>query len=278
MQATSERKHFACGNYLLQVLRSVFQPSLLLLCVAGGFRQGGGLVWAYNVKSYFAQYYCSSASVGMYLSWVPLVGGTLGAVCGGLVSDKLVQRRGQVARLWVLVVSQLLACPFLVGAVLLPPDPWAFLCLLPAYIIGEVWIGVCLAVVIELVPARMVAVAVAFFLFIINNIGGALPLLIPSLQAKINLQHTLLVLFPGSYFLAAVLFAIALIVVKCSQCSCCERDSPAQIHDTEDSYLIQVEEPSFSIDERGILESQEALIAVPKPRNTSRNRSYSYYN
>lgn len=232
------------------------------------------MVWAYNVKSYFAQYYCSSASVGVYLSWVPLVGGTLGAVCGGLVSDKLVQRRGQMARLWVLIVSQLIACPFLVGAVLLPPDPWAFLCLLPAYIIGEVWIGVCLAVVIELVPGRVVAAAVATFLFVINNIGGAMPLLIPSLAARIQLRYTLLLLFPGSYFLAAALFAVVLVVRRSSQC--CKMQPRQEIETDENSFLIQVEdEPSFSIDESEILESQETLIAVPK----SRNRSYStaYY-
>lgn len=254
-------------NYLLQVLKCVCKPSLLLLCLAGGVRQGGGLVWAYNVKAYFNQYYCSSESVGTYLSWVPLVGGTLGAVCGGLVSDKLVQRRGQVARLWVLFVSQLLACPFLVGAVLLPPNPWAFLCLLPAYIIGEVWIGVCLAVVIELVPGKLVAVAVAFFLFVINNIGGAMPLLIPSLAAKINLRYTILVLFPGSYFMAAALFALVLLIVKSRECIPARQRSTAP---DEESFLIQVEdEPSFSFSEKEILESQETLIAVP------RNRLYS---
>lgn len=264
MQPRLDSGHIASDNYLFQVLKCVMKPSLLLLCLAGGFRQGGGLVWAYNVKSYFAQYYCSAASVGVYLSWVPLVGGTLGALCGGLVSDKLVQRRGQVARLWVLIISQLLACPFLVGAVLLPPDPWAFLCLLPAYIIGEVWIGVCLAVVIELVPGRIVAAAVAFFLFVINNIGGAMPLLIPLLAARIDLRYTLLVLFPGSYFMAAALFAVALVVVRSSQCYKVQSSWSQDVE--EESFLIQVEEPSFSVDESEILESQETLIAVPRAR------------
>lgn len=244
---------------------------MLILCLAGGIRQGGGLVWAYNVKSYFALYYCSSVSVGTYLSWVPLVGGTLGAVCGGLISDKLVQRRGPTARLWVLIISQLLACPFLVGAVFLPPDPWAFLCLLPAYIIGEVWIGVCLAVVIELVPHRIVAAAVAFFLFVINNIGGSLPLLIPSLEAKINLRYTLLILFPGSYLIAAGLFAVVLVVVNSSKCCTlpCHKNG-TQVLDDEQTYLIQVgDEPSITVEEE-ILGSQEPIIVV----RTKRSRSY----
>lgn len=265
-----EHERVTKDNYLFQVFKCVCKPSLLLLCLAGGVRQGGGLVWAYNVKAYFNQYYCSSESVGTYLSWVPLVGGTLGAVCGGLVSDKLVQKRGQVARLWVLVISQLLACPFLVGAVLLPPAPWAFLCLLPAYVIGEVWIGVCLAVVIELVPGKLLAAAVAFFLFVINNIGGAMPLLIPSLTARISLRYTLLVLFPGSYFLAAALFAVVLAVTRSKQCFHKVPTRPRTATADEESFLIQVEdEPSLSIGESEILESQETLIAVP------RNRLYS---
>lgn len=249
----------------------MLNPSLLLLCFAGGIRQGGGLVWAYNVKFYFAQYYCSSVSVGTYLSWVPLVGGTLGAVCGGFVSDKLVQSKGQIARLWVLVVSQLLACPFIVGAVFLPPDPWAFLCLLPAYIVGEVWIGVCLAVVIELVPRRVLAAAVAFFLFIINNIGGSMPLLIPSLEAKFTLRYALLILFPGSYLLAAALFAVVLVIVRSMEMECCKlkcQEKNRRPVTVEDEYLIQAEGPSFIVEENSseILESQDALIIFPKSR------------
>lgn len=89
-----------------KVLLAYLQPVLLLLCVAGGVRQGGGLVWAYNVKAYFEQYYCGRVNVGEYLSWVPLVGGSLGAVVGGYVSDRLAKSRGVTARLWVLVVSQ----------------------------------------------------------------------------------------------------------------------------------------------------------------------------
>ena len=94
------------SSLVCKVLRVYIQPSLLLLCVAGGVRQGGGLVWAYNVKAYFDQYYCGRVNVGVYLSWVPLVGGALGAVAGGYVSDRLARTRGYSARLWVLVASQ----------------------------------------------------------------------------------------------------------------------------------------------------------------------------
>lgn len=257
-------------SFLLQVLQNVFRPSFLFLCLAGGIRQGGGLVWAYNVKAYFARYYCSPISVGIYLSWVPLVGGTIGAVFGGLISDKLVKHKGQTARFWVLIFSQLLACPFLIGAVLLPPDPWAFLCLLPAYMVGEVWIGVCLAVIIDMVPSRVVAVAVAVFLFIINNIGGLLPLLIPLMDTHIGLHYTLLVLYPGAYFGAAVLFALTLTITKCPSCS--KTHFPALTSDDEEGeseLLIQAEDSEIPPDD--LTESYESLLLSS---HRSRGRPY----
>ena len=51
-------------------------------------------------------HYCDSAVIGSFLSWVPLVGGSLGALLGGFISDRLVKRRGYGARLWVLIFSQ----------------------------------------------------------------------------------------------------------------------------------------------------------------------------
>lgn len=98
------------SSLLKKVLHSYLQPGLLLLCVGAGLRQGGGLVWAYNVKAYFHQYYCGRVNVGDYLSWVPLVGGTLGALVGGFVSDRLARSKGFNGRLAVLVSSQVSPC------------------------------------------------------------------------------------------------------------------------------------------------------------------------
>ena len=178
-------------------------------------------MWAYNTKAYFRVYYCNTTGVGTYLSWIPLLGGSIGAVLGGIVSDWLIRKRIQTARLWVLIGSQVcvlfdlvlcaihsiqvLAVPFLIGVLLLPP-PWAFLMLLPAYIVGEMWIGVCLVTVVELVPVGVASAAVALYLFIINNIGGNLSLLIPPLQSKIGLRNSLFLLFPGCYLLGALFF------------------------------------------------------------------------
>ena len=63
-------------------------------------------MWAYNVRSFYEKYYCGEVNIGAYLSWIPLLGGIIGAIAGGYVADRLAKRYGQVGRLVVLVTSQ----------------------------------------------------------------------------------------------------------------------------------------------------------------------------
>ena len=75
----------------------------------------------------------------MLLSWVPLIGGSAGAILGGVISDRLAIRWGKMTRPCVLIFSQvsklfyalriyvslltqLLAIPFLVGVLHLYPS------------------------------------------------------------------------------------------------------------------------------------------------------------
>ncbi len=47
-----------------------------------------------------------SLSLGRFMSWIPLVAGSIGAVVGGLISDILVKGRSPYMRIWVLIISQ----------------------------------------------------------------------------------------------------------------------------------------------------------------------------
>ena len=62
-------------------------------------------MWAYNTQPYFNKYY-PKTNVGEYMSWIPLVGGSLGVVLGGFISDRLIKNRGFYMRVWVLIFSQ----------------------------------------------------------------------------------------------------------------------------------------------------------------------------
>lgn len=197
---------------LLLLGRTFVRPSLLILFLAGTIRNAGGYVWAYNTQPYFNKYY-PQTNVGEYMSWIPLVGGSLGVVLGGFISDRLIKNRGFYMRVWVLIFSQVLAAPFAAGALFFKP-PWAFISLIPSNIIGEMWVGVTLTVVVELVPNTIRSPAIAGYLFIISIIGGNVPLLVPPLKEVTNLRTALYILFPGLYLLSSVFFLLTLFSLK----------------------------------------------------------------
>ena len=79
---------------------------MFFLCIAGGVRNAGGYVWAYNTELFFQARGLSNAQINHFMSWIPLVGGSLGAVFGGFISDLLVKNRSTYVRIWVLIISQ----------------------------------------------------------------------------------------------------------------------------------------------------------------------------
>ncbi len=97
---------------------------------------------------------------------------------------------------------------------MLIPVPYNFLSYLPALVVGEMWIGVCLAVVIEMVPLAVAAAAVAIFLFVINNIGGCVNLLVPPLAAACGIKYALLILVAGPYAVAGTVFLLIVLGSK----------------------------------------------------------------
>nr|XP_054770059.1 protein spinster homolog 1-like [Lytechinus pictus] len=211
LQERSESYEVTGLQKLKMVMACFCSPSLLILCLAGSIRNGAGYVWGYNTQLYFTTYY-PEVSTGQWLSWIPLVGGSIAVVFGGFISDRVV-KWGPYARIWVLIASLTLAAPFAAGTLFFKP-PWAFVCQIPTYIIGEMWVSVTLAVVIELVPSNIRTTAIAYYFFIISNIGGNMPLLVPPIEQVTSLRTALYILYPGCYLLAAVVFAVCMLVVK----------------------------------------------------------------
>lgn len=219
------------GHMFKQFLR----PSPALLCLAGSIRNAAGYVWAYNTQPYYESIGQSSIDIAKYMSWIPLVGGSIGVVLGGFISDRIVKNQPAYKRIWVLVVSQLISAPFAAGAIFLPP-PWCYLSLIPGYIFGEMWVGVTMAVLVELVAASVRTSAVALYMFIISNVGGNMPLLVPPLQTAFknagydttdSLRGALCVLYPGLYVLSSALFLTTLCVLQRDIRSATEHDYAA---------------------------------------------------
>jgi len=53
--------------------------------------------------------------------------------------------------------------------------PYAFLCTLPTYAFGEMWIGVTLAVLVDLLPVDTRVAGVAFYMSLITVVGTSSP-------------------------------------------------------------------------------------------------------
>ena len=91
---------------LVQLIKTFLYPGMFMLCIAGGIRNAGGYVWAYNTELFFQAQGLTNAQINHFMSWIPLVGGSLGAIFGGFISDLLVKNRSTYVRIWVLIVSQ----------------------------------------------------------------------------------------------------------------------------------------------------------------------------
>ncbi|KAK2167441.1 hypothetical protein NP493_1275g00004 [Ridgeia piscesae] len=160
------------------ILQPFTQPSVLLLCLAGSVRNAAGYVWAYNTQLYYQSVGETTATIGSYMSWIPLLGGSIGVILGGFISDRIVRRIGPRGRLIVLTISQVSAVPFVAGALYLDP-PYAYLSLLPGYII------------------------VLMTAFDHSGFHGGH-----------SLRAALYVLYPGLYLLGAALYFVTLIVLQ----------------------------------------------------------------
>ena len=66
-----------------------------------------GFTWSYNSQLYHDTYY-PTFDIGLYLFFTSIIGGSIGILIGGVVSDKIVKKVGIQARAWVLAVSQVI--------------------------------------------------------------------------------------------------------------------------------------------------------------------------
>ena len=64
------------------------------------------------------------------------------------------------------------------------------------------WFGVLFAILVEVIPAEICSFTVAIFLFIMNNVGGNLPVIVDPLRQLMGYREVLLLVYPGFYLLS----------------------------------------------------------------------------
>merc|ERR1712071_28218 len=194
------------------IVKPFLHPCVLVLLLGACVRQTAGYSWGNNSQLYHDTYF-PDFNVGLYLFGTSIIGGSIGIIVGGIVSDKVVKKVGLEARAWVLAISQLLATPLAAGVLLLEP-PYNFICLLSAYAFAEMWMGVLFAILIELVPVKVCSVIVGIFLFVMNNIGGNFPVVVNPIKDSIGYRQALFIFYPGGYLLSAIVFACCALLLR----------------------------------------------------------------
>lgn len=61
------------------------------------------------------------------------------------------------------------------------------------------WFGIVFAVVVEIVPLHLRSTTIGAFLFVMNNIGGNLPILVEPTRLAIGYRESLYIFYAGFY-------------------------------------------------------------------------------
>ncbi|PSN37166.1 hypothetical protein C0J52_20659 [Blattella germanica] len=173
--------------------------------------QPRGLCFAYNCDLYYQNYF-PDYDLGWWLFAVTIVVGSIGVVFGGVVSDKFVAKMGIRSRVAVLAISQLIATPFAYGSVYFDPL-WALITLAISYFFAEMWFGIVFAILVEIVPLKVRSTTVGVFLFVMNNIGGNLPILVDPVSKAIGYRESLYIFYGGTYLISSVMFLLTMFLM-----------------------------------------------------------------
>ncbi|XP_043250683.1 D-galactonate transporter [Colletes gigas] len=188
----------------IPIWKVILQPRIVVLCLAASIRHCGGMCFAYNCDLYYRDYF-PDYDLGWWLFAVTIVIGSIGVVVGGVVSDKFVEKMGIRSRVACLAISQIIATPFAFSSIYFTPV-WAMISLGISYFFAEMWFGIVFAVVVEIVPLHFRSTTIGAFLFVMNNIGGNLPILVEPTRMAIGYRESLYIFYAGFYGLSSIMF------------------------------------------------------------------------
>ncbi|KAK5638981.1 hypothetical protein RI129_013276 [Pyrocoelia pectoralis] len=214
-----ERKSFSEGDQDTSVKTKkreklwavIKDPRIIMFALAASIRHCGGMCFAYNCDLYYQTYF-PDYDLGWWLLAVTIVIGSIGVVVGGIISDKIVAKLGIRSRLAVLAISQIIATPGSFGAVYFSPVG-AMITLGISYFFAEMWFGILFALLVEIVPLQVRSTTIGIFLFVMNNIGGNLPILVDPVSRVLGYRESLYIFFAGFYGISSILFFLTMFLM-----------------------------------------------------------------
>jgi hypothetical protein len=64
------------------------------------------------------------------------------------------------------------------------------------------WFGIVFAILVEIVPLSVRSTTVGVFLFVMNNIGGNLPILVDPVSKALGYREALYIFYGGTYLIS----------------------------------------------------------------------------
>ena len=76
-------------------------------------------------------------------------------------------------------------------------------------VFAETWSGIMITIIIEIVPNEIKQACIVIFLFVINNIGGNLPILLTEIRKIMDYKEAIYLMWSGLLALSGILFFVA---------------------------------------------------------------------
>ena len=116
-------------------------------------------------------------------------------------------------RIWVIVIANLLSCPFAVGVILLD-SPYCYMSIFGMYIFSEMWISITVTLVIEFTPINMKATLLSIYYFCMGLAGFAPLLVTPFTKLFDSYKWSMFTLFPCVYGSSSILFFLVIFTYR----------------------------------------------------------------
>ena len=77
------------------------------------------------------------------------------------------------------------------------------------YLCAETWFAILFTVIVEIVNPDVKAMSIAVFLFVMNNIGGNLPVIVDPIAKVVGYREAIYLVWPGAIGASGILFFVA---------------------------------------------------------------------
>ena len=79
---------------------------------------------------------------------------------------------------------------------------------------AETWFGIVFVTIVDVSPGHLKTTILGIFLFLMNNIGGNLPVIIQPVSKLFGYRESLYLLFPGMMLASGIIFTLSVIPLK----------------------------------------------------------------